>query len=150
MTSTSVPTTTPRVNTRRICIITPTAHYNFSIDGTCITAGDLRTCAVSAQAATLAVGTIAGELDAAAVKAWRWFASMLFKMLNPAPIDVTFCVRCEEAIADGDLCPACVAELRHEEANDIRRRQHSMVEMTGVQHPYRAHDALMHVWAGGK
>jgi hypothetical protein len=76
-------------------IVLPTGHQRFTTDGRFIIGANVQTCAVNADAARLAVFTLAGEHNAAIIRAERW-----------ARVGLTHCQRVEP----GDLpsAPAAV------------------------------------------
>lgn len=112
-------------------IVTARAHNQYQTSGRYIASGDLRTCARTAEAARLAVFTLAGEADAATVRGLRWAASMIFYMLRTCkPSTPPSAPRGATPLADS-------AALR---------AQAHMMQITGETNPLRAHDVLMAEW----
>lgn len=104
-------------------IVLPTGHQHFTTEGRYITGANVQTCAVNAEAARLAVFTLAGEADAVIVRGMRWAASMIFYMLRQRQPNIP--------------PTAHTAALR---------MQYHMMQVTGQTNPNRAHDVLMAEW----
>lgn len=104
-------------------VITPRGKQEFSTEGRYISGTNVQTSARTAESARLAVFSIAGERDAAAVRVTRWAASIVFFALRN--------------------CKPSTPPTAHTEA---LRMQHHMMQITGQTNPNRAHDVLMAEW----
>lgn len=58
------------------------------------------------------------------------------------------CVRCGETIDEFEMCDPCARIVARDSSPDSEtiRHQHYMMARTGIDHPLRAHDAMMAAW----
>src|SRR5688572_23612071 len=108
-------------------IVLPTGHQHFTTDGRFVMGANVQTSACTAEAARLAVFTLAGERDAAIVRAERW-----------ARVGLTHCTRIE--VSTPPSAPAVIAAVAHTATLTM---QAQMCTMTGESNYLRAHDVLM-------
>jgi hypothetical protein len=126
-------------------IVLPTGHQQFTTQGRYITGANVQTSARTADAARLAVFTLAGERDAAIIRAERWARAGMNHCQPVEPDDLPsapIAVLVREVVST----PACTRGATRIEDSAMLRTQAQMCAQTGESNYLRAHDQLMTAW----